>query len=80
MAGRMKIPDEINALTKSQLLNVIDESALTEEDRVIAQRVLLDHWAQIDIAAEIGYDRSVVSRRSKHIFERLAYIATLLYK
>lgn len=62
MAGRAKVPEELERLTKSQRLTVIDEAALGFENTVIARRTLIDHYPQADIAAEIGYDRSVVSR------------------
>ena len=62
MAGRAKVPEELERLTKSQRLTVIDEAALGFENTVIARRTLIDHYPQADIVAEIGYDRSVVSR------------------
>ena len=80
MTGRTKIPEEIRKLTKSQLLTVIDESALGLEDTTIARRVLIDKWPQIDVATEIGYDRSVISRRTKYIFERIIFIAQKIYQ
>ena len=55
MAGRAKVPEELERLTKSQRLTVIDEAALGFENTVIARRTLIDHYPQADIAAEIGY-------------------------
>jgi hypothetical protein len=79
MAGRAKVPEELQTLTKSELLTVIDEAALGLENTVIARRILIDHFPQSDIAAEIGYDRSVVSRRSRDIFARLIDVARILH-
>ena len=72
-------PEELERLTKSQRLTVIDEAALGFENTVIARRTLIDHYPQADIAAEIGYDRSVVSRRSRDIFARLIDVARILH-
>ena len=38
MAGRAKVPEELERLTKSQRLAVIDEAALGFENTVIARR------------------------------------------
>lgn len=78
MAGRAKVPDELQRLTKSQLLTVIDESTLGLENTIIAKRILIDRWLQVDIAAEIGYDRSAISHRLPAIYKRLIYIADKL--
>lgn len=78
MAGRAKVPEELNALTRSQLLTVIDESTLGFENTLIAKRALIDRWAQADIAAEIGYDRSAISHRMPAIYARLIFIADKL--
>lgn len=78
MAGRAKVPDELQRLTKSQLLTVIDESTLGLENTIIAKRILIDRWTQIDIAVEIGYDRSAISHRLPAIYKRLIYIADKL--
>ena len=78
MAGRAKVPDELQRLTKSQLLTVIDESTLGLENTIIAKRILIDRWPQVDIAVEIGYDRSAISHRLPAIYKRLIYIADKL--
>ena len=78
MAGRAKVPDELKRLTKSQLLTVIDESTLGLENTIIAKRTLIDRWPQVDIAVEIGYDRSAISHRLPAIYKRLIYIADKL--
>ena len=75
MAGRAKVPDELQRLTKSQLLTVIDESTLGLENTIIAKRTLIDRWPQVDIAVEIGYHRSAISHRLPAIYDQLIYIA-----
>lgn len=78
MAGRAKVPDELRRLTKSQILTVIDEATLGLENTIIAKRTIIDQWTQVDIAVEIGYDRSAISHRLPAIYKRLIYIADKL--
>ena len=46
----------------------IEEANLGTVDTGIAKRYLLDGWAQIDIAAELGWTRGTVS---SHVFRIL---------
>lgn len=78
MAGRAKVPEELRRLTKSQMLTVIDEAALGLENTIIAKRTLIDQCLQVDIAVEIGYDRSAISHRLPAIYARLIFIAQKL--
>lgn len=75
MNSRVKIPESLQKLTKTELNHVINEAALGIENTIIARRTLIDRYAQADIAAEIGCDRSIVSRRMPKILDRLQYIA-----
>lgn len=75
MKSRVKIPEALDKLTRTQIELVIREATLGEEDSEIAARCLIDRWAQVDIAAQINRDRSTVSRRMPYILERLEYTA-----
>lgn len=76
--ARYKLPAELDKLLTSQMELAIDEANLGQLNRQIARRYLLDHAAQIDIAAEVGYDRSVISRRLKDITLRVMHAASKL--
>ena len=78
MAGRAKVPEELERLTKSQRLTVIDEAALGFENTVIARRTLIDHYPQADIAAEIG-TTGPLFRGAQDIFARLIDVARILH-
>lgn len=78
MGARVKLPAALNGLLRSELEKVIYESALGMEDDIIARRYIIEKVPQIDIAAEMGYERSTISRRIVSIMKDTAYTATKL--
>lgn len=57
-AARARLPDNLSRLLRSELERAIYEAALYRDDDLIARRYLVDKWPQIDIAAELGLERS----------------------
>ena len=78
MGARVKLPAALNGLLRSELEKVIYESALGMEDDIIARRYIIEKVPQIDIAAEMGYERSTISRRLVSIMEHTANTASKL--
>lgn len=78
MGARVKMPKELNDLLRSDLERAIYEAALHADDALIAKRYLVEKVAQIDVAAELGWERSTVSRRLPGIVERVAWAANRL--
>lgn len=70
MSARVKLPTPLNELLRSELEAAIHESALHRDDDFIARRYIIDKWPQIDIAAELGWERSTVSHHMPHILVR----------
>lgn len=66
-----KMPQELKYLLKSEVTRAIDEANLGALDTVIATRYYVDRIAQIDIAEELGYERSAISKRLKNINPRI---------
>ena len=62
MNARGKIPESLRSLLRSELEKAIYEAALHRDDDLIARRYMIDKWAQADIAAELGWERSTISR------------------
>ena len=56
--ARIRLPDDLEHLTKDEMTRSIDQACLGIEDTLIAQQYLLDRLPQVDVAAEIGCDRS----------------------
>ena len=78
MGARVCLPEGLRGLLRSELERAIQESALSREDSLIATRYILEKTPQIEIAAELGWDRSTVSRRLTAIMEQVAWAATRL--
>ena len=76
--ARGKLPPELDGLLASQMTAAINEANLGLSDRAIAQRYLVDRLPQIDIAVEIGLDRSTVTKRLRDIKPRVAGAASKL--
>lgn len=77
-SARVKLPPELNDLLRSEMLQCIEEANLGRDDTDIAKRYLVDQWAQIDIAAELGWTRSTVSARIPRILCRVEQTASKL--
>lgn len=73
--ARVRLPVELGELLKRDLETAIDQANLGEEDTLIARRYLIDQVPQIDIAVEIGRERSTISRRLPRILDRVLWAA-----
>lgn len=80
MSAKVKLPDPLDKLLRSQLEKVIEEAAFHTDDELIARRRIIDKWNQIDVAAELGWYCSTVSDHEKYIFRRVKDVAKQLYK
>lgn len=79
MSARVILPESLNRLLRSELERVIVESAMSRDDEIIARRYLVEKVAQIDIAAELGWERATVSRHMKYILPAVERVAYKLY-
>lgn len=73
--ARGGLPPALDGLLASQVAEAIREANLGRSDTHIAQRRYLDRLPQIDIAVELGLDRSTVSRRLNGIETRVSRTA-----
>lgn len=71
MKARVKLPDYFDKLLRSELETAIYESVLDREDTIIATRYIIEKTPQIEIAAELGYERSTISRRINKFLPRI---------
>lgn len=79
-AARIKLPRSIELLLRAELEEAIEQANLGNFDTFVAKKYLIEQVPQIDIAEELGYDRSVISRRlRKDILPRLEYAAKVLF-
>lgn len=75
MGGKVKLPPELADLLRSDLERAIYEAALHRDDDLIARRCIIEKSAQVDVAAELGWDRSTVSHHLTHIIEDIKRVA-----
>lgn len=75
MGARKDLPEPFNRLLRSQLETIIYESALHRDDDLIARRYLIDKWAQMDIAEELGWRRATVGDHLKRILPKIEQVA-----
>lgn len=73
MPCRVVLPETLDALLKSEMETAINEANLGQDDTMIARRYLIDQWAQIDIAAELGWGKSTVSKRIPRIIRKVEH-------
>ena len=78
MSARVQLPEGLQKLLRSELERAIYESALSREDALIATRYIIEKVPQIDIAAELGWERSTISKRLPEITRRVAWAAARL--
>ena len=69
--ARVRYPMGLGDLLRSEMESCIEQANLGRDDTVIARRYLIDHWPQIDIAAELGWCRSTISARVPYILNKV---------
>ena len=73
--SRARIRDDLTeGMKRSCAEERIREANLGEEDERIARMYLIGKVPQADIAEEIGYERSTISRRMKRIIRKMRII------
>ena len=75
MPCRVVLPGSLEALLKREMEAAIEQANLGRDDTLVARRYLIDQWAQIDIAAELGWGRSTVSARIPRILKKVELAA-----
>lgn len=76
MGARVKLPPELADLLRSDLERAIYEAALHRDDDLIARRCIIEKSAQVDVAAELGWDRSTVSHHLSYIMDEVKRAAS----
>lgn len=78
-SARVSLPPDLEGLLRSEMQKCIEEANLGQNDTTVAKRYLIDQWAQIEIAAELGWTRSTVSARMPRILKKVRATAHKLY-
>lgn len=80
MSAKVKLPPELANLLRSELETAIYEAALHRDDELIAKRRIIDKWAEMDIAAELGWERSTVSKHIPYKLNEVKRVANRITK
>lgn len=75
MSARVHLPEPLDKLLRSELETAIREAALHRDDELIARRYIVEKWAQMDIAVELGWDRSTVPHHLAYIIKEVKRVA-----
>ena len=78
-SARVKIPLGLSGLLRDDFIKVIEQSNLGLENTKIATMYLIDGIPQMDIAVEIGYDRSTITKRLRKIVTRAEVTAHRMF-
>ena len=78
-ASRSKLPHSLELLLRVEMEQAIEQANLGTFDTFVAKKYLIEQVPQIDIAEELGYARTVVTRRLKQIVPRVEYAALRLF-
>ena len=78
MSARVQLPKGLSGLLRSELNTAIYEAALSRDDELIARRYLIEKIPQVEIAAELGYERSTISRHLPEILKSVTHAAEKL--
>lgn len=77
--ARLKLPNDLAGLTRSEWEKIISEARFSQIDKEIVRLHILEGIAQVDTAAELDRVRMTVSRRlHKIIYPRAREVAQKL--
>lgn len=77
-SARVKLPDILENLLRSEMEACINEANLGNDDTLIAKRYLISQVPQIEIAAELGWTRSTVSNHVGRVLKKVENTANKL--
>ncbi len=78
-ASRCKLPHSLELLLRVEMEQAIEQANLGTFDTFVAKKYLIEQVPQMDIAEDLGYDRTVITRRLKRIVERVEWAAIRLF-
>lgn len=78
-AARVKLPHSLELLLRDEMERAIEQANLGNFDTLVAKKYLIEQVPQIEIAEELGYDRSVITRRLKRIARKVEQAAMRLF-
>lgn len=78
-ASRIKLPRSLELLLRVELEQAIEQANLGTFDTFVAKKYLIEQVPQIDIAEELGYERTTITKRLPRIVEKVDRAAARLF-
>ena len=78
-AARVRLPHSIELLLRNEVELVIEQANLGIFVSVVAKKYLIDQVPQIEIAEELGYERTTITKRMPRILDRVDRSAQRLF-
>nr|DAL25986.1 MAG TPA_asm: FocB protein-alpha, helix-turn-helix, TRANSCRIPTION.4A [Caudoviricetes sp.] len=77
--ARIRLPPELQVLTKGEMAKVIEQANVGAENEKIARLYFMDRMPQVDVAAELFLGRATVQRRLPEILKKIEKSSKRLY-
>lgn len=78
-AARVKLTPLLERLLTDQMALAIEQANLGTFGTFVAKKYFIEQVPQTEIAEELGYDRTVISRRIKTALPRVEHAAQMLF-
>ena len=78
-ASRSRLPHSLELLLRVEMEQAIEQANLGTFDTFVAKKYLIEQVQLVDIAAEVGYDRSAIGKRIPAILERVERTAGRMF-
>lgn len=69
--ARIRLPPELQVLTKGEMAKVIEQANVGTENEKIARLYYVDRMPQVDVAAELYLAQSTIKRRIPKILSKM---------
>lgn len=77
--ARIRLPPELQVLTKGEMAKVIEQANVGTENEKIARLYYVDRMPQVDVAAKLFLGRATVQRRLPEILKKIEKSSKRLY-
>lgn len=78
-ASRIKLPHSLELLLRVELEQAIEQANLGTFDTFVAKKYFIEQVPLIDIAVELGYDRSAIGKRIPAIVAKVERTAGRMF-
>ena len=78
-AARVRLPESIELLLRSEVEMAIEQANLGNFETAVAKKYYIEQLPHVEIAEELGYDRTVITKRMPRIYKKVERTAQRLF-